>query len=1050
MPRRRRVIVLAVVVLVVLLLSLKGLAGFWVNELWFDARGLASVWSGVLVAKLELAFGFSAVMFLFVWASLAIVDRISPRGLPAGPDEELVRRYRSSVGRHGALTRVVAALALGLLVGTGASGEWENWLLFQHPSSFPFTDPEFHKNVGFYVFRLPFLSYLVSWGFLALFVTLLATIAAYYLNGGIRPQAPSGQRVTPQVKAHLSVLLAALAIVKALGYWLQRYKLTTSTSGYVEGAGYADVHAKLPALNLLVVISLVAAVLLVVNIRNRGWTLPVIGVGLWAFLALVVGTIYPALIEKLKVEPAQNTLELPYIARNITATRDAYGLGGIQTVDYPYAEDLSPDKLAGDLGTLESIRIWDPRYAQVTYNKLQDLLSYYQFQNLSLDRYTIDGKQVPTILALREIDSSQLPAQSWVNRHLVFTHGYGAVLGPANVSNANGEPHFDIRDIPTHSSPGAPKITQPSVYYGPGLTGFVIGGSKEAEVNYQQTNGASDYTHYRGSGGIAAGGILRRAALALDFSDLNLLISNQITPSSRVMTVRGLDARVAKAAPFLSLGSHPYSVILNGKLYWVVNAYTTTSHYPYSQAAHLSELPNGAPLRSESFNYLRNSVKVLVNAYSGSMRFYVTDPHDPIIQSWEKVFPKMFQPASSMPKGLTSLLRYPSNDFAVQAAMFGRYHITNPSAFYNASDAWQISQSAGHGSPSSAFLSTAPTDAQGFPIGPPRAAPMQPEYQLLRVPGDAHQSFNIMEAFVPISGNDQQQNLTAFMVGSSSPADFGHLEVFVMPRGELVDGPALVDAKIESVQAVSQAITLLDQHGSRVKLGRVLMVPIDNSLLYVRSLYVESSSNPLAAFTKVIVVYGNHVVLADNLSQALTDLFGSPVPGLRSDVLGVPSSTSSTTTPSTTTPSPTSTPSEIEAEVHHLSDELNTLYAQAQTDLHDGNLGGYQKAVDEIGSVIQQLQQVTNAAGVASGKVSSSKAVGGTAKTGSTTGGSAAAAAVPAGSSKGSSASGATSGSGTSSGGGSATSTGTTSSGKVTSRSDQRVAALGTGPTSRL
>jgi uncharacterized membrane protein (UPF0182 family) len=439
-----------------------------------------------------------------------------------------------------------------------------------------------------------------------------------------------------------------------------------------------------------------------------------------------------------------------------------------------------------------------------------------------------------------------------------------------------------------------------------------------------------------------------------------------------------------------------------------------------------------------------------VNAYSGSMHFYVTDPHDPIIQSWEKVFPKMFQPASSMPKGLTSLLRYPSNDFAVQAAMFGRYHITNPSAFYNASDAWQISQSAGHGSPSSAFLSTAPTDAQGFPIGPPRAAPMQPEYQLLRVPGDAHQSFNIMEAFVPISGNDQQQNLTAFMVGSSSPADFGHLEVFVMPRGELVDGPALVDAKIESVQAVSQAITLLDQHGSRVKLGRVLMVPIDNSLLYVRSLYVESSSNPLAAFTKVIVVYGNHVVLADNLSQALTDLFGSPVPGLRSDVLGVPSSTSSTTTPSTTTPSSTSTPSEIEAEVHHLSDELNTLYAQAQTDLHDGNLGGYQKAVDEIGSVIQQLQQVTNAAGVASGKVSSSKAVGGTAKTGSTTGGSAAAAAVPAGSSKGSSASGATSGSGTSSGGGSATSTGTTSSGKVISGSDQRVAALGTGPTSRL
>jgi len=955
MTRGRVWLIVGVVVVVVVIASLRGLATFYTDYLWFGSVKLTNVWKGMLGAKVGLAVVFMAVFFAAMWANLAIADRVVPKFLPLGPEDELVQRFRDAIGSRGRLVRLLVSLVFAVLVGAGASAHWNDWILFHNAVPFGYTDPQFHRDAGFYVFRLPFISFVVSWVFLALVVIAIVLAVAYYLNGGIRLQGP-GPRVNPHVKAHLSVILGLMAVDKAVGYYYQRFSLSTSTRGFVEGPTYTDVHAQLPALTLLTFIMVAAFVIFVVNIWRQGWVLPVIGVGLWLFTAFVVGVVYPAFIQHFKVQPSQNTLELPYIARNIAATRYAMGISHVQVHPYSASANLTPGTLANATGTLNSVRLWEPDLTMATYEKLQAIRSYYQFNELALDRYVIDGVPTPVIVGVRQLNVNQLPASTWVNSHLQYTHGYGAIISPANAyTTPDGNPVFSISDVPPVSKDGLPNLTQPSVYYGLNLSGYVIADSKQPELDYQTLSGNTKEGHYTGTGGVPAGSLLRRAAFSLAFGDINPLISGQVTSQSRVMYYRDIRQMVAKAAPFLQMDSDPYPVVLHGQIYWMQDAYTTTDRFPYGQQADTSGINNPASGLNSSFNYVRNSVKILIDAYNGTMTFYVTDPRDPIVKVYENAFPGMFTPMSAMPADLRAHLRYPEDLFAVQAAMYGRYHITQPSNFYNAGDAWNLSQNPGTGSPSAALTTTAPTNAQGNPTGPGQVQRMSPIYQEMQIPGDSGTSFNILEAFVPKSTNDVQQNLSAFMIADCDPDHYGRLQAFVTPRGQQIDGPALVDARISGVPAISQQLTLLNQQGSQVSLGNVLMLPVDNSLIYVRPLYVQSSRNSLPEFKKIIVVYGTQAVIDNNLPAALQDVFGSPIPGLSTGASGQ----AGPLPQAPLAPPPAS--GAANPTVQRILSQAQAVYNQALSDLKNGNLGAYQNDVNQLGSLVQQAAQAAGA-----------------------------------------------------------------------------------------
>lgn len=967
--RRSRIwLIVVVVVLIALFLSLRTIVGFYTDYLWFGSVHFSSVWRRTVVVKLELFFVFAAVFFVALWVNLAIVDRFALRELALGPEDELVRRYQHRIAPHAVMVRTLVAVVVGAIAASSAVGQWQNYLLFSSGGSFDVTDPQFHKNVGFFVFTLPFLSFLVSWTLVSLIVITVITLVAHYLNGGIRVHQGFPQ-VAPQVKVHVSVLLAAVALVKAGGYVLSKYNLDLSQNGYVQGAGYTDVHARIPAYTLLEVISVVAAVILLVNIRGRGWALPVLALGLWAFVAVVVGAIYPAVVQTLRVNPAQNSLERPYIERNIQATRAAYGLTTIKAQPFQASQSLTPTALLDNQATLSAVRLWDPELTNPTYQKLQGagIKSFYVFQTLAMDRYAVNGAETPTVVGVRQVDDANLPSAGWVNTHLQYTHGYGIIVSPANQEVNGGQPNFAIGNVPPTSNSGLPAITQPSVYYGlepPGTSpSYVVANTRQAEIDYSLPSGVTAESHYQGDGGVQLSSFLRRLAFSIRFSDFNLLISSYVTHQSRLMFHTDIQDAANQVAPFLSLDGDPYPALVDGHIDWIQDAYTTTDNYPYSQNANTNALNPNSGLPA-TFNYIRNSVKIVVDAYNGQMTFYAWDPTDPILQAWEKIYPGLFTPKSKISADLLAHLRYPEDIFTVQSTMYGRYHIVVPSNFYSAGDSWNLSQNPGAGSPQAALATTYTTNAQGEEVSTGQIARMSPLYQVLKIPGAQKVSFNLINAYVPVSQGDQSQTLSAFMIAGSDPSDYGQITVFVTPRGEPVDGPALVDARMSATPSVSQEISLLNQNGSSVLLGNVLMVPVDESMLYFRPLYVQSSRNALPVLQKVIVVYvgqnGSQVAMENTLQGALQDVFNTSVP-IGNGAPSQGSGSSSTTSPN-------------EAQILQLIAQANQLYAQVQNDLKAGNLGQYQTDVASLGTIVQQLQQLSSArtAPAATGKTADS------------------------------------------------------------------------------
>ncbi len=980
-PRRAtrgRVLIFAVIVLFILITSLRSIADFYTDYLWFQELKFTSVFRGVLVVQVLLALFFCVLFFVLMWGNLVIADRLAPRFRPTGPEDELVQRYREAVGPHAGKVRIVIAVVFALFAGIGTRSQWNNWVLFRHATSFGVKDPQFGRDVSFFVFKLPFINFFIGWLFVSIVITLVVTVVFHYLNGGIRVQSPV-QRVTPQVKAHISVLLGGLALVKAVGYWFERFNLDLSTKHVVDGATYTSVHADLPALTLLILIAVFAAGLFIYNIYQKGWTLPIIAVGLWGLVWVLVGLVYPWAIQTFKVKPAEIVREKPYIQRNINATRAAYNLNDVATHTFSGSGTLTPASFTGDptnMQTISNVRVLDPGFVGNAFNKLQEIRSYYQFPDLDTDRYDIGGTLTPTLIAVREIAESDVPG-GFVNQKLEYTHGYGAAMAPSNQTGvvSDGTPNFVLSNIPPTSAPGAPTVnTQPRVYYGEQGGNYVITNSAQPELDYQSpTTGNNVPYTYTGTGGVAMGSWLRRAAFALRFGDLNLIVSGLVTSKSRIQYVRNISQRVRKAAPFLKYDADPYAVIVNGAIYWVQDAYTITDQYPYAQQADTTRIAGASGL-SGTFNYVRNSVKVVIDAYNGSMKFYVVDPSDPIIRTYEKAFPDLFTPGSQMPAALQAHLRYPEDLFEVQTNMYGRYHLTDPNDFYTQGNAWTISQDPGEGSPSSTNTATSTVNAAGQVVLN-RQARMPPVYSLITLPQQTDQSFVILEPFVPVSPSDKQQNLTAFMTAKSDPNDYGQMDVYVTPAGQQIDGPALVNAAINANPNISEEVTLLNTNGSSVLFGNVVTVPIDQSILYVQPLYVQSASNPVARLDDVIVVYQGTAYQGGTLDSALcTTAFGAPFCSLPDGQVPPPSNNSSSSHTSTTTPtSPTSVPG---------GSSVQQLLAQAQLDFQNANnaltasppnLGTYQSQISAAEADVMQAAQLAGAAPTTTSTVPASK-----------------------------------------------------------------------------
>jgi uncharacterized membrane protein (UPF0182 family) len=927
--RGRAVLASSLFGLIVLLVSLRGLASFYTDLLWFRSLGLGSVYNSILGAKLTLTAVGTLVFFGLCWGSLTVADRIAPTFRPSAGDDDLIERYHAMVGRRAGAVRWGVSLFLSLVVGLSLGGAWNEWVLFRNRVDFGVKDATFHTDVGFFVFQLPFLTTVVAWLFSALVLVLIMTLMAHVVNGGIRFQSEL-DRVTPQVKAHVSVLLAVLALVKGGQYWLDRYQLTFSTRGTVDGALYVDSNVKLRAIYLLIMISLFAFGLFIANIWRRGWVLPVMAAGLWFFVSTLAGGIVPALVQRGRVDAGGVTrYEKQYLSQNIAATRRAYGLGEVKRVDYDFAGDLEASDLREDASSLESVRLWDPLSMEGAFSAEQDTATFYGIGDVDIDRYELDGEQTPVMVAVRELNTANVPQKAWEATHLVYTHGYGVVAAPADAKTRTGGPRYVSRDVPVETSSGLPEVTRPEIYFGEGKSGYVIVDTDVREIDYedQNQNQGTVTSRYDGKDGIEVGsgltGLVRKAAVALRFGDLNPLISGSVNADSKVLIERDVTARVQAVAPFLRVDHDPYPVVLGGRVVYVVDGYTTTSHYPNAQRADTGGLEEDSGLAGASFNYVRNSVKAVVDAYDGTVTLYVSDPKDPIIRAYRKAFPDLFTPLGEAPKKLRDHFRYPEDLFTVQSQMWGRYNVTGPVTFFNKNQAWTPARDAGETDlvkSDSSTTTTSTTVPASSSDGPTPDDRVTPQYLLMTLPGDTEPQFVLVRPFVVFSksGKKVQSQLKGFMVARSDPGQYGKLETFEI-SGEPAKGPVQAADAMQSDDQVGALQRDLCDNGSQCSLRNLVMVPVGNSFLYVWSVFVTSSASKIPKLERVIVAYQTAdgslpVAVDESLRGALVKLFGDDVPaGIENSAVSSggpdpsngdgedPEGTTSTTTPGGTT-----------------------------------------------------------------------------------------------------------------------------------------------------
>jgi len=887
-----KVTLVIVGILALIFISLSSIVIFYTDWLWFKEVDFTSVFWIRIWAKIVPAAVSGILFFVILYGNILAARSFAPKYLTY--EDQVIKIYKSLPKKLLSIALFSVALFLSILAAASAADKWMIILKYLNRTSFHLTDPIFHRDIGFYVFTLPFYKFLYSWLISVLSTTVIIAALVHFFDGGI--QIKKGyQFFAPHVKAHLSVVVGLIFLVMAWGYRLNMYELLFSPRGAAFGASYTDINAQLPAYWILVAAAVICALLFLVNIYFKGWKLPVAGIAFLVVTSIIASGIYPAIIQQYRVSPNEIAKEAPYIKRNIEYTRKAYGLDEVEEREFPVKENLDMNGIKENDATIRNVRLWDWRPLMKTYEQIQTIRLYYTFYDVDVDRYNFDGDYREVTLSARELNQKQLPdtAKTWINEHMVYTHGYGLVMNPVSTITEEGMPDLLIKDIPPVSKVGL-KIKRPEIYYGEGGNDYVIVKTTTKEFDYPKGD-KNQYAYYEGNGGVPISSFLRKALFSWRFSSLKLLVSDAITNESRIMYYRSIQDRVDNVAPFLSFDEDPYLVVSDGKLYWIQDAYTTSDMYPYSE-----------PYKGAN-NYIRNSVKVVIDAYNGKMNFYISDEKDPLVKTYNKIFPGLFDDFEKMPEGLKEHIRYPEGLFNVQAKMYAAYHMRDPQVFYNKEDLWNI--------PKEKF-----EDSE---------QEVKPYYIIMKLPGFEGEEFILMTPFTP----SNKDNMISWMCARCDTKDYGKLLVYKFPKQKLIYGPIQIEARFDQNPKISEQFTLWSQSGSKVIRGNLLVIPIEQSLVFIEPIYLQAERTELPELKRVIVAFGNKIAMEETLQGALEKVFIGEEEVKEEEK-----------------------PKEGEASVAELIDQAADHFNKAQEYLKSGDWTGYGEEMKQLEEVLKDLQ----------------------------------------------------------------------------------------------
>ncbi|MGW3336029.1 UPF0182 family membrane protein [Streptomyces sp. NPDC001009] len=881
--RRVRTLLVTLGVLAALAMAFTMFAGFWTDWLWYRSVHYSSVFTTTLWTKIGLFFVFGVLMALAVGFNIWLAHRLRPPLSAMSMEQQSLDRYRMGIAPYKTWLLLAVTALVGLIAGASAASQWRTWLMWVNGVSFHQKDPQFHRDVSFYAFDLPWYRFLLAFGFATAILSLIAAGLTHYLYGGLRVTSP-GSRASSAATGHLSVLLGIFVSLKAIAYWLDRYGLAVKssdfkTTGNWTGLRYVDANAYLPAKTILFFIAVICALLFFATLWRRTWQLPVIGFGLMVLSAVLIGGLYPAIVQKFQVQPNEQAKEAPYVQKNLTATREAYGIDHTKVSEYSGRSSTDDKtKLRDQVGQTASIRIMDPNVVSPTFQQLQQIRNYYGFPtNLDVDRYTTkDGKEQDTVLGLRELNLAGIPKNNWINDHFRYTHGYGVVAAKGTESDDKGRPVFTEKNLPSKGDLGT---YQQQVYYGEKTTTYSIVGGPQKEIDYSDDEGEKT-TSYTGRSGVNLDNPLNRAAYAVAFNEPQILYSGAIGKGSRVLYNRTPKDRVESVAPWLTIDGDAYPAVVDGRIQWIVDAYTTSNGYPYASRTTLGDTTadsltannnsRAVVAQQNQVNYIRNSVKATVDAYTGDVKLYQWDAADPVLKTWMKAFPHTVKPRADISPALMAHLRYPQDLFKVQRELLTRYHVTNAQTFLSGSEVWQVPNDPSNDSSDS----------------------VPPYYLSMKMPDQKQQVFSLTTTFTP-NGRD---NLSAFMAVDSDPraSDYGKIRILKLPTSTTVDGPKQVQSQFNSEPSIAETISLLSRGHSQVEYGNLLTVPLDGGLLYAEPVYVRGGTLKYPLLRKVLVTYEGRTAFEDTLDEALDKVFG--VKGSE------PPSTGTTEPPASTSP----------------------------------------------------------------------------------------------------------------------------------------------------
>ncbi len=882
--------ILILIIVSVIFPFLSYLLNYYTDWLFFVETGFASVFTTTLYAQTGAGVLFGALMFVFVQINLHFANRAAFPYAGMFIEAGSLRLHRDEALRLVKPLGTLVCAALALFAGQWGAMQWEEMLLFMNRMAVGTVDPAIGKDIGFYLFSLPFMEMLKAFASFMLLATAVTTIALYYVRGGIS-LTERGAVVDEKVRRHLAVLVGLFACAIAAGFYLDSFRLLFSNNGAFYGAGYVDVNSRLLTYRVLTFLTPLAGAVLAVGIWKGAWRLALLPSVVVVVLYMIGIRVYPGVLQKFKVAPNELALETPYIENNLKFTRFGYDLDKIETVPFDVDTKLSAADIANNDATIKNIRLWDHAPLLKTYSQLQQIRTYYKFFDVDNDRYKVNGQYSQVMLSPRELSYADLPSKNWINERLIFTHGNGITFGPVSRISKEGLPEFFVKDIPAVSLADI-KVTRPEIYFGELSNDYVVVKTRVPEFSYPTSTGNINTT-YAGKGGVPIDSMLRKALFAAKFKTEKILLSSDITAESRILFKRNINQRVKAIAPFLRFDGDPYMVVDDkGRLKWIIDAYTFSNRLPYSK-----------PLQG-GINYMRNSVKAVVDAYDGTLSFYISDPQDVLAKVYARMFPGLFKPLADMPDDLRKHVRYPHQFLQLQAAMFAAYHMTDPKVFYNKENLWQV-------------------PALG-------EKPMEPYYTIMKLPGEKVEEYILLLPFTP----SKRDNLAAWLTARCDGENYGKIRAYTFPRDRLIYGPKQIDARINQDSFISQQLTLWSQRGSEVIRGSLLVIPIEKSLLYVQPLFLAADKAGLPELKRVIVAFGDEVVMEENLELALQRLFG-----------GKKTVAAATVAVATDSKAPPAA----------LAKEAMGIYEKAITLQRQGNWAGYGEELRKLEQVLKQM-----------------------------------------------------------------------------------------------